>query len=84
MPLERFELLSGRDELTTDEFNSRVAEHHFCRHCGVHSFYVPRSDPDEIDVNVRYLDGVTLDRLPVSRFDGRHWETAIGDRPPWR
>ncbi len=25
--------------------------------CGVHPFYVPRSDPDKIDVNARCLDG---------------------------
>ena len=84
VPPERFELLSGRDDLTTYEFNTRVAKHHFCRHCGVHSFYVPRSDPDKIDVNVRCLDGVDPGKITVARFDGRHWEASIGDRPPWR
>ena len=84
VPPERFELLSGRDDLTTYEFNTRVAKHHFCRHCGVHSFYVPRSDPDKIDVNVRCLDGVDVARVATAQFDGRHWEAAITDRPPWK
>jgi len=84
VPPEQFELLSGRDDLTTYEFNTRVAKHHFCRHCGVHSFYVPRSDPDKIDVNVRCLDGVDVARVATAQFDGRHWEAAITDRPPWK
>ena len=84
VPPERFELRSGRDDLTTYEFNTRVAKHHFCRHCGVHSFYVPRSDPDKIDVNVRCLTGVDPASVTIARFDGRHWEASIGDRPPWR
>ena len=84
VPPEQFELLSGRDDLTTYEFNTRVAKHHFCRHGGVHSFYVPRSDPDKIDVNVRCLDGVDVARVATAQFDGRHWEAAITDRPPWK
>lgn len=82
VPPERFELLSGRDDLATYEFNTRVAKHHFCRHCGIHAFYVPRSDPDKIDVNARCLDGVDPRALPVERFDGQHWEAAMRERRP--
>ena len=81
---ERFELLSGREDLTTYHFNTGVAQHHFCRHCGIHSFYVPRSDPDQIDVNVRCLDGVDPATLTIRPFDGRNWEEAMRDRPPPR
>ena len=82
--LEQFELLSGENDLATYEFNTRVAKHHFCLHCGIHSFYVPRSDPDKIDVNVRCLDGVDVDTLHVTRFDGRHWEESMAGHVPWR
>jgi hypothetical protein len=77
VPPEQFELLSGQDELTTYQFNTRTAKHTFCRHCGIHSFYVPRSDPDKIDVNVRSLDGVDLSCIQVTQFDGRNWEEAM-------
>ena len=60
VPRDRFELLAGRDDLTTYRFNTGVAQHTFCRHCGIYAFYVPRSDPDKVDVNVRCLDGVDL------------------------
>ena len=79
---DRFELLSGEADLTTYRFNTGVAQHHFCRVCGIHSFYVPRSDPDKIDVNVRCLEGVDLTSLCVIPFDGRDWEHAFAERPP--
>jgi len=52
--------------------------------CGVHPFYVPRSDPDKIDVNARCLDGVDLSTIAIKQFDGRNWETAIEQKVPWR
>ena len=81
---EDFQLVSGGDDLATYEFNTRVAKHHFCRECGVHPFYVPRSDPDKVDVNVRCLDGVDLSELAPAAFDGRNWETAVEGKLPWR
>ena len=76
-PLQ-FELLAGQEDLTLYEFNTRTAKHQFCRVCGIHPFYVPRSDPDKIDVNVRCLEGVDPDRLEAKPFDGENWEQAIG------
>ena len=75
---DRFQLLTGGDDLTVYRFNTGVAKHQFCKHCGVHGFYVPRSDPDKIDVNVRCLAGVDVDALEVDPFDGANWEQAIG------
>ncbi len=83
VPPDRFELLSGKRSLTTYQFHTRTARHQFCKVCGIHGFYVPRSDPDKIDVNVRCLDGIELQSLGVRRFDGRNWEDAIKARPPW-
>jgi len=76
VPLTQFELLSGRDDITTYTFNTGVAKHTFCKTCGIHSFYTPRSDPDKVDVNVRCLDGVDLNAIKTKPFDGQHWESA--------
>ena len=84
VPPDGFALLSGRDALTTYRFNTGTAQHTFCKVCGVHPFYVPRSDPDKIDVNVRCLDGIELATISIKRFDGRNWETAIEKDVPWR
>ena len=77
IPPERFRLTSGVDAYATYEFGTRVAKHHFCRICGISPFRVARSDPDKIDVNARCLEGVDLDALTATRFDGRNWEAAF-------
>ncbi len=77
VPREQFRLLAGEEDLATYQFGTMVARHRFCRHCGVAGFYVPRSHPDRIDVNVRCLDGVDATALSPRRFDGRHWEASI-------
>ena len=84
VPQDVFVLEAGQEELTTYRFNTGIAKHLFCRTCGVHPFYVPRSDPDKIDVNARCLDGVDVSSLAVEPFDGRNWEAAIEQPVPWR
>ncbi len=84
VPPEDFELLAGEDCLTSYRFNTGQANHLFCRHCGIHPYYIPRSDPDKIDVNVRALDGVDVDGRTYARFDGQNWETAMQTHVPWR
>jgi hypothetical protein len=83
VPPQQFQCISGESELSTYQFGTKTAKHTFCRVCGVHPFYVPRSDPDKIDVNVRCLDGVDTAALSPKPFDGRNWESAI-DRASWR
>ena len=73
VPRSRFELVAGESELNTYRFNSGVAEHYFCRHCGVKPFYLPRSNPDGMDVNVNCLDGETPS-IRIIDFDGQNWE----------
>lgn len=73
VPAARFRLLSGEDQLATYRFNTGVAQHRFCRVCGIKPFYVPRSNPDGIDVNLRCLD--TKPRsVRIVPFDGQNWE----------
>src|SRR5262245_14544094 len=79
-----FTLVCGQDELATYQFNTKLDKHYFCRTCGIHPFYVPRSDPDKIDVNVRCLDGIDIAELKLNSFDGKNWEQAIEGRLSWR
>jgi hypothetical protein len=74
VPKERFKLLSGAEALTKYQFNTKVAQHLFCRHCGIKSFYVPRSHPDGYSVNARCLDEGTVTGMTYRKVDGRNWE----------
>lgn len=76
VPRSRFRLLQGAAELTTYTFNTEVAQHYFCRYCGIKSFYVPRSNPDGYSVNVRCLDPQTITNLRIVPFDDANREGA--------
>lgn len=76
---DRFRLIAGTDELTEYTFNTKTARHYFCRICGIKSFYVPRSNPDGISVNVRCLEPETIEQLRVLEFDGQNWEANAPD-----
>jgi len=73
---EAFEWVQGQADLLTYSFGSHTAKHHFCRHCGVHAFYVPRSHPEGFSVNVRCLDE-GFERFTIQPFDGQNWEANI-------
>ncbi|NVK22057.1 MAG: GFA family protein [Kangiellaceae bacterium] len=73
VPKKQFRLTQGETNLACYQFNTKVAKHYFCQTCGVKSFYVPRSNPDGISVNVRCLN-VDLANVVIEPFDGRNWE----------
>jgi len=73
VPKSKLKLESGEANLLTYMFNTGVAQHKFCKTCGIKSFYIPRSNPDGFDVNVRCLEPQPKD-LVVSPFDGKNWE----------
>ena len=74
VPHERFELVTGRDALSSYRFGTGAAEHLFCRQCGVKSFYQPRSHPNAWSINAKCLDQPV--ELAIEPFDGRNWEEA--------
>ena len=77
VPEDRFEILQGNDALVVYTFNTHVAKHMFCKTCGIHAFYRPRSHPDQWDVNARCLDDDSWKFHRVVKFDGRHWEDNV-------
>lgn len=79
---EQFRLVSGEDVLRTYKFNTGVAQHYFCTHCGVKSFYVPRSHPDGFSVNVNCIDSATISSLETEPFDGANWGENIHKLSP--
>lgn len=73
VPKSKFKLLQGESSLTVYTFNTGVAKHSFCKVCGMKPFYIPRSNPDGVDVNLRCLDPIPKN-IKTSNFDGQNWE----------
>jgi len=76
-----FRLLSPLEDLTLYRWHTQTAEDYFCPTCGVLLFRRPRHrTAQEIaegvpefwgwSINVRCLDGIDLDAIPVKRVHG--------------
>jgi hypothetical protein len=77
----RFRLLTPLAELTLYQWHTRTAEDYFCATCGILPFRRPRHrTAKEIaegvaefsgwSINVRCLEGIDLDAIPVKRVFG--------------
>jgi hypothetical protein len=74
VPRSQLTLQKGEAELATYTFNKHVIRHRFCPTCGIHPFGEatdPKGNPTAA-INIRTLQDVDLDAVPVNRFDGRH------------
>ena len=69
-----FRITRGERQLATYRFNTRAAEHHFCKTCGIYTHHKRRSNPNQLGVNAACLDGISpFDFREVVVFDGeRH------------
>ena len=53
------DVVSGREALTTYQFNTGTAKHYFCSKCGIYTHHRRRSNPNEYGVNAACLEGVS-------------------------
>jgi hypothetical protein len=74
VPLAALEVTKGADEIKCYSFNTGVAKHWFCPHCGIHVFHQARSDPTQYGINAATLDGICpyADFPDVGVHDGVH------------
>jgi hypothetical protein len=73
VPRDRMQLLTPEDALATYTFNKHVIRHRFCPACGMHPFG-EGTDPkgnSMAAINIRCLEAVDLESVPVRHFDGR-------------
>jgi hypothetical protein len=57
---EFFTLLEGSEYLVLYKWNKNIAEHYFCKLCGVYTHHKRRRYPDQIAVNFACLDDLDL------------------------
>lgn len=78
VPAAHFRLLTDPAGLASYRFNTGVADHRYCRRCGIKSFYVPRSNPDGFSIHFGCVDASSFEDVQIEDFDGRNWEQHAG------
>lgn len=75
---------AGQADLTLYRWNTGVARHYFCRHCGIYPFHRKRSAPDHYSVNVGCLDAFDVAAYPYREADGLTMSVRRAEaRPEW-
>ncbi|MGH6986850.1 MAG: GFA family protein [Caulobacteraceae bacterium] len=67
---EHLRILTPLEAMSLYQFHTRTAKDYFCPTCGVLPFRRPRTAPEQWTINVRCLEGVDLDAIPVERVYG--------------
>lgn len=73
VPREQLTVQAADENIGTYQFNKHVIRHRFCPTCGIHP-YAEGIDPQGraiAAINIRCLDGLDLEIIPVQQFDGR-------------
>ena len=54
------------------EFETKTAKHHFCKRCGIYTFYQTRSQPEFYRINIGCIEGIDPFSLETDLFDGKN------------
>lgn len=73
IPRDALSLRAAPEAMGTYTFNKHKIQHHFCRACGIHPFgeAVGPDGRQMAAVNVRCIEGIDLESLPVQHYNGR-------------
>ena len=73
VPRDKLRLLTPEKDMSTYTFNKHVIQHRFCPTCGMHPFGegVDPQGNKMAAINIRCLENIDLDAVPVNHFDGR-------------
>ncbi|WP_342360877.1 GFA family protein [Terrarubrum flagellatum] len=77
---DKFKLLTARDRVATYQWRSYTVQHHHCAICGCGAYTETPSwvdgKPDfsqmRVSINIRLLDDVDIDAIPVDVIDGKN------------
>ena len=73
VPRDHLHVLASEADIGTYTFYKHLVKHRFCQTCGIHT-YGEGTDPKGNRmgaINIRCLEGIDLESVPVQHFDGR-------------
>ncbi len=60
---EDFKIIKGREMLSVYKFHTKVANHYFCKNCGIYTHHNPRINPSMTGFNLGCIDDVNIYEL---------------------
>ena len=72
---DNVKIIKGKDNLSSYKFNTMIAEHFFCKTCGIYTHHQRRSNPNTYGINVGCIDDIDpqeLFKLKVAINDGHN------------
>ena len=73
VPRDKFRLVTPESAISTYTFNEQTIKPQFCPVCGMHPFGEGADAKGNamVAVNIRCLEDIDLDAVPVQHYDGR-------------
>jgi hypothetical protein len=73
VPRGNMQLLTPEENTSVYLFNKHVIKHRFCPECGIHPYGEAKAPSGEpmAAINLRCIEGIDLQAVPVTQFDGR-------------
>ena len=70
---DKFHLEAAEEDIAVYTFNTHKVRHQFCRTCGCAPFAQGEGpNGPMVEINLRCAEGIDLDALEISHFDGSH------------
>ena len=67
-PIELLTIVSGKKFLSTYKWNTNIAEHYFCKICGINTHHKRRSNPNEYGFNIACIEGFEMSWIENSPY----------------
>ena len=80
-PKKDIRITQGEDLLSLYRWNTREAEHYFCRTCGIYTHHVMRGATDAIGVNMACIEGFDVFALQEVVVGGGASLSLVPERP---
>ena len=70
-PIVDVKITKGEEKLKLYQYHTKVAEHYFCKICGIYTHHKMRSNPNMYGINAACIEGVDPYKLDdIEIFDG--------------
>ena len=72
VPIRNLKVKKGAEHLRCYQWGTKVAEHYFCKHCGIYTHHKRRSNPHQYGINIACFEGVdpySYGEIPIGNGD---------------